>query len=86
MLLTRKGDAGRRTHSPNSSSLSSSLAASLARALPTMDRRMFLKRSGIGVGAGLAVGQLGLIRKANAAEAKAAGGKIETKRTVCTHC
>jgi formate dehydrogenase major subunit len=84
MLLTRKGQSGQR--SPNR--FTSSLADSLSRALPTMDRRAFLKRSGIGIGAGLAASQLNLIRKANAADAaKATGnGKIEVKRTVCTHC
>src|SRR3546814_3601371 len=54
-----------------------------------MDRRGFLKRSGIGIGAGIAVSQLSLIQKAKAAEdgkAAATGGKIEVKRTVCTHC
>ncbi len=83
MLLTRKGAAGERAHNR----FSSGLAESLSRALPTMDRRTFLKRSGIGVGAGIAASQLGLIRKAEAAaDEKAAGGKIEVKRTVCTHC
>ncbi|NMM27733.1 MAG: formate dehydrogenase subunit alpha [Glaciimonas sp.] len=83
MLLTRKSDAGSRSHSR----FTSSLAASLSRALPTMDRRLFLKRSGIGVGAGIAAAQLGLIQKAKAAvEGKAVGAKIEVKRTVCTHC
>ena len=83
MLLTRKGQGGQHSHSRFSSSLSDSLS----RALPTMDRRMFLKRSGIGVGAGIAVSQLGLIEKAKAAaDDKPAGKKIEVKRTVCTHC
>src|SRR5687767_9185046 len=83
MLLTRKGQTGQRTNSR----FSSSLADSLSRALPTMDRRMFLKRSGIGVGAGIAASQLGLIKKADAAQGSAgSGGKIEVKRTVCTHC
>lgn len=84
MLLTRKGQGGRGSHTR----LSSSLSDTLSRTLPTMDRRMFLKRSGIGVGAGIAVSQLGLIEKAKAAEAdKTAGGKkIEVKRTVCSHC
>ncbi|MES2537633.1 MAG: formate dehydrogenase subunit alpha [Pseudomonadota bacterium] len=83
MLLTRKGHAGPRSNTR----FSSSLADSLSRALPTMDRRMFLKRSGIGVGAGIAASQLGLIQKAKAASGTAAsGGKIEVKRTVCTHC
>jgi formate dehydrogenase major subunit len=84
MLLTRKGHASQR--SPTR--FSSSLADSLSRALPTMDRRMFLKRSGIGVGAGIAVSQLGLIQKAKAADGDkaVAGSRIEVKRTVCTHC
>ena len=52
-----------------------------------MDRRAFLRRSGLGVGAGIAASQLTLVRKAEAAEGAApAGGKIEVKRTVCGHC
>ncbi len=84
MLLTRKGQSGQR--SPNR--FTSSLSQTLSRALPTMDRRTFLKRSGIGVGAGIAASQLNLIQKAKAADsaAGAGGGKIEVKRTVCTHC
>nr|WP_217344377.1 formate dehydrogenase subunit alpha [Noviherbaspirillum sp. L7-7A]MBV0878520.1 formate dehydrogenase subunit alpha [Noviherbaspirillum sp. L7-7A] len=85
MLLTRKGQSGQRTNTR----FSSSLADTLSRALPTMDRRMFLKRSGIGVGAGIAAAQLGLIRKSNAADGAktgAPGAKIEVRRTVCTHC
>jgi formate dehydrogenase major subunit len=85
MLLTRKGQSGQRS----TTRFSSSLADTLSRALPTMDRRKFLKRSGIGVGAGIAAAQLGLIRKSNAADgAKPAdgSGKIEVRRTVCTHC
>lgn len=83
MLLTRKGDAGPRAQNR----FSSSLADSLSRALPTMDRRGFLKRSGIGVGAGIAASQLGLIQKAKAAVgSENAGSKIEVRRTVCTHC
>jgi formate dehydrogenase major subunit len=87
MLLTRKssGEGG-----TSSRSLVDSLARGLSRAIPTMDRRKFLRRSGLGVGAGLAAGQLTLVRKAQAADPKAAeaagGTKIEVKRTVCTHC
>jgi formate dehydrogenase major subunit len=53
-----------------------------------MDRRSFLRRSGLGVGAGLVASELTLVRKAEAADAKAAegGGKVEVKRTVCGHC
>jgi formate dehydrogenase major subunit len=85
MLLTRKSsDAG--VAAP-SSSLVSSLARGVSRAIPTMDRRAFLRRSGLGVGAGLAVSQLTLVRKAQAKDAPAGGErKIEVKRTVCGHC
>ncbi len=85
MLLTRKsagaGDAA-------SSALVASLARGVSRAIPTMDRRAFLRRSGLGLGAGLAASQLTLVKKAQAADAPAAGGarKIEVRRTVCGHC
>ena len=85
MLLTRKSSVAGSTAS---SSLVSSLARGVSRAIPTMDRRAFLRRSGMGVGAGLAVSQLTLVRKAQAADAThaAKAGKIEVKRTVCGHC
>jgi formate dehydrogenase major subunit len=53
-----------------------------------MDRRGFLRRSGLGVGVGLAASQLLLVKKADAAASGAAteGGKIEVRRTICTHC
>ncbi len=85
MLLTRKS-----THAASlaSSSLVTSLARGVSRAIPTMDRRAFLRRSGLGVGAGLATSQLTLVQKAQAADAAAAGNgtKVEVKRTVCGHC
>ncbi|HEY1436170.1 MAG TPA: formate dehydrogenase subunit alpha [Casimicrobiaceae bacterium] len=54
--------------------------------LPTMDRRTFLKRSGLVAGAGAFASQLpyGVIGKADANGA--ADKKVEVKRTVCTHC
>src|SRR5215472_6418409 len=53
--------------------------------LPTMDRRTFLKRSGLAAGAGAFASQLpyGVIGKA---DAKGEPGQTEVKRTVCTHC
>jgi formate dehydrogenase major subunit len=53
---------------------------------PTMDRRTFLKRSGLVAGAGAFASQLpyGVIGKADAKDE--AAGKVEVKRTVCTHC
>jgi len=64
------------------------LQRGLAHAMPTVDRRGFLRRSGLGLGVGLAATQLTLVQKAKAAGgANATGaGKIEVKRTVCTHC
>jgi len=78
MLLTRKGDrvsaAGPRLRRLSGVPLS------------TMDRRTFLKRSGLVAGAGAFASQLpyGAIGKADAAADTAA--KTEVKRTVCTHC
>jgi formate dehydrogenase major subunit len=84
MLLTRKS-----SDAPvASSSLVSSLARGVARAIPTMDRRAFLRRSGLGVGSGLAASQLTLVRKSHAADAPQGdkASKIEVRRTVCGHC
>ena len=76
------------TRRQGAASLAGSLARSLAGALPTMDRRTFLKRSGIGVGAGLEATQLSLVKKSVVGEAQAAEGKgdIVVRRTVCSHC
>ena len=88
MLLTRKS-TGEGT-APSSRGLVDGLARGLSRAIPTMDRRKFLRRSGLGLGVGITASQLTLVRKANAADpaapAAAGGAKVEVKRTVCTHC
>jgi formate dehydrogenase major subunit len=87
MLLSRKPSViDVRT---GGSSLVASLARGVARALPTVDRRAFLRRSGLGVGAGMAASQLLLVRRAGAADPpKSAEGaaKVEVRRTVCGHC
>ena len=85
MLLTKK--TGSTDHAVRPS-LVHSLRRGLAQALPTMDRRSFLRRSGLGVGVGLAASQLTLVKKANAAKGGAAVGlgAVAIKRTVCTHC
>ncbi|MEO6033374.1 MAG: molybdopterin-dependent oxidoreductase, partial [Burkholderiaceae bacterium] len=86
MLLTRKSTLAGSTAAPMSS-LVGSLSRGVARAIPTMDRRAFLRRSGLGVGAGLAASQLVLVQKAKAADAQpATERKLVVKRTVCTHC
>ncbi|MGH8705089.1 MAG: formate dehydrogenase, partial [Burkholderiales bacterium] len=81
MLLTRKANGSVAAQSRLARSLSGVLAK-------TMDRRAFLRRSGLTMGAGAVAAQLpfNLIGKAEAAEEKKAGGKLEVKRTVCTHC
>jgi formate dehydrogenase major subunit len=95
MLLTKKNTGAVRAGQASATSTGASpfihsLRRGLSNALPTMDRRAFLRRSGLGVGVGLAATQLTLIRKANAADASrptAVGqGKIEVKRTICSHC
>lgn len=88
MLLTRKPDSTARSSAP-SSSLVSNLVRGVSRAIPTMDRRAFLRRSGLGVGAGVALSQLTLVRKTQAATAQAqtaASAPVQVKRTVCGHC
>ena len=74
----------------SSSPVAGGLTASLARGVhsafaSTMDRRSFLKRSGIGVGAGAAVAGLSF-NTIERAHAQQAGRKVEVRRTVCTHC
>ena len=86
MLLTKKnsGAAG-----ASASPFVHSLRRGLTQALPTLDRRTFLRRSGLGVGVGLAASQLSLVKKAQAGTQGGSvigAGKVEVKRTVCTHC
>jgi formate dehydrogenase major subunit len=70
----------------------STFASQINRAVGTIDRRAFLKRSGMVAGAGAFASQLpfSMMQKANAASGAgpmvAADGKMEIKRTVCTHC
>jgi len=63
----------------------SGLAAGLASGV--LDRRTFLRRSGLTAGAVAAVGgmTLGTVRKAEAGPV-AAGVKSELKKNICTHC
>ncbi|WP_423454094.1 formate dehydrogenase subunit alpha [Ottowia sp. VDI28] len=89
MLLTRKNTSSISTGTRAHSGLVASLSRGLSHAVPTIDRRAFLRRSGLGVGAGIAASQLSLVKKAEAADPAAAGngtGKVEVKRTVCGHC
>ncbi len=88
MLLTKKSSSPGGHASRVHSSFVHNLQRGLSSALPTMDRRAFLRRSGMGVGVGLAASQLVLVKKAKAASGKSIDGtgKIEVKRTICTHC
>jgi formate dehydrogenase major subunit len=87
MMLTKKS-SGAAPAGRGHSAFVTSLQRGLSAALPTMDRRAFLRRSGLGVGVGLAASQLTLVKKAKAAGGATAdgSGKIEVRRTVCTHC
>src|SRR3989440_870749 len=78
MLIKRKdGSAGR--------ARLQGIAAGLASGV--LDRRTFLRRSGLTVGAGAALGlmPLGSVRKAQAGP-KMMGAPIELKKNICTHC
>ena len=85
MVLTRKSSTAQAARAGR-------LNRSLSGLQPeTMDRRTFLKRSGVTAGAGAAVSAIAahlpfaMIGKAEAADAKPEGG-VEIRRTVCTHC
>jgi len=79
MLLTRKSQGQAQALNPLARAVST-LAAR------TVDRRAFLKGSGIAAGAAAFASQipLGMIGEAGAADAKT--GNTVTRRTVCTHC
>src|SRR5438105_1708591 len=81
MLLTRKASSA----AVSQSRLARGLAG--VRLQQTMDRRAFLKRSGVTAGGAAVAFQLpyNIIGKAGAANAPV-DSKIEVKRTVCTHC
>jgi formate dehydrogenase major subunit len=85
MQLQRKSAAA-----PAAGSLSASLARGVQSAFGTIvDRRTFLKRSGIGIGASAAVAGLSteIMAPAKAQSQPAVGtGNVEVRRTVCTHC
>ena len=80
MPLTRKSDAA----NPAAPRLRRSSGASA----PTIDRRTFLRRSGLVAGAGAVATQLpwGAIQPAKAQQAAEGAGATEVRRTVCTHC
>jgi len=80
MLLTRKTTG----QSATSSRLARSVSGMLGK---TIDRRTFLQRSGIALGAGAVASQLpfNIVDSTQAAQG-AGGGATENKHTICTHC
>ncbi len=81
MLLTKKSNSVQR-------SAASGFASSLNASIGTIDRRAFLRKSGLTAGAGAfaAALPLSMMKKAEAGAAAGAGGDVQIKRTVCTHC
>ena len=82
MLLTKKSSNVQQAQSAG-------FAATLNKTIGTVDRRAFLKRSGMVAGAGAFASSLpfSMMKKADAASAAAGTeGKLEVRRTVCTHC
>jgi len=77
MLLTRKTDHA--DANAVSSSRVNSLARGMARSIPTMDRRAFLRRSGLGVGVGLAASQVVLVQR-SAAQLRCSPASGPTRR------
>ncbi len=87
-MLTKKSDSAVNT-APSISAHAHGVLQKLTEKIgATMDRRAFLKRSGIGVGAGTVAAQLpfNMIAPAQAADKPVAGSPVEVRRTVCTHC
>ena len=82
MLLTRKSTS--LNNGAAQGRLTRPVSGMLGR---TIDRRAFLRRSGIALGAGAVASQLpfNIVEKTEAAQ-DAAAGKTEIKRTICTHC
>jgi formate dehydrogenase major subunit len=80
MILTRTSSGEARRLDPVAR------AAPAAEVEKTLDRRAFLKKSGIGAGVAAFASQLPLNMVGEASAQVAKAGKTEVKRTVCTHC
>ncbi|MCA6108318.1 formate dehydrogenase subunit alpha [Bradyrhizobium cenepequi] len=79
-MLIRKSDRRRGSAKP--------VLAEANRPGGGLDRRTFLKRSGIAAGALAALGELALngVRKAEAGPPAAPGAPVATRKNICTHC
>ena len=64
------------------------LAATAGFGHGTMDRRAFLRRSGLAAGSLAAIGsmRLGSVQKAKAVPGPASGAAVEIRKNICTHC
>jgi formate dehydrogenase major subunit len=78
-MLTRKADRSARR---------STLTETLTTAAGGMDRRAFLRRSGLAGGALAAIGtiSIGSLRQATAGPPPKPGLPVETRKSICTHC
>ena len=87
-MLTRKTSAGGGNKRLRTTASQAAVQSADRTTGKTMDRRAFLKRSGLVAGAGAMATQLpyNLIGSADAADVAATAGGTETKRTICTHC
>src|ERR1700730_12260921 len=87
MLLTKTRDNARAGADQKLTVAGPRFRRSVGAKIPTMDRRAFLKRSGLVAGGGAVANQLpdNVIGKADAASDSNAP-KVEVKNTVCTHC
>ncbi|HVL57973.1 MAG TPA: molybdopterin-dependent oxidoreductase [Burkholderiaceae bacterium] len=83
MLLTRKTGERKVAGGALAASVTRGVASAMG---ATMDRRSFLKRSGVGVGAGALVSGMSFEAIAQSKGGSAAAPKVEVRRTVCTHC
>jgi formate dehydrogenase major subunit len=65
-----------------------SSAIDVTTASPELDRRAFLRRSGLAAGGLAALGTLPLsgVRRAEAGPPPAAGAAVSIRKSVCTHC
>jgi formate dehydrogenase major subunit len=78
-MLIRRGDHQVRSRTP---------AALAAQTDPGLDRRSFLRRSGLVATGVAALGALplGSVRKAKAGPPPAAGAQVAIRKNICTHC
>ena len=87
MMLTKKSSSTKGSANRLMRGASSQMSFAGA-SFSSVDRRTFLKRSGLGIGVGAFASQLpfSFVGKAQAADEKKAAGDVQIKKTICTHC